>query len=264
MNAIFSQNTQTFEGRAQAKCNLSLAVTGKRGDLHTLDMILAPLPQFEDTATFCPLPNEGEYHISLVGAEATFDGFLQDRFAFFFENKLNAIAKYFHLSGEVYIKKGVPLGAGLGGSSCCVAATVKAVQNCLAAQGRAKNASVDFLLSLGSDVPAVYEGGLCRVTGVGENVNHMPKTKLPKLKVFIAEGGSDSAACYRLFDKLNAKYPSSPPPTTTQEALAVLRNDLSLAAETLNPNIKALRERLLSEGMKVVMSGSGSALIAFE
>lgn len=247
-----------FKGSAAAKCNLSLAVTGKRGPLHTLDMICVPLDNYVDEAEFTPSPRGGGPYIALESAIANFDGFSSPRFLSFFDKKLHDVALYFGVSGKLSLRLGVPLGAGLGGSSCCTVAAIKAIESYCASIGKNARIDVGFLLSLGSDVPAIYFGKACRVQGVGEVISPLDGEP-PEIEIFVAKGGSDSAACYALYDKLpHGETP--PPPASIDEAIKALRNDLTLPAETLNPNIRTLRERLQSEGKRVVMSGSGSAI----
>ncbi len=246
-----------FAASAPAKFNLSLAIVGKRGDMHDLDMITCPLEKMTDEALFCPCP---ENTIEIISA---FDGFDEARFLSFFAPKYAAILSRFGETGKISLSMGVPLGAGLGGSSAGMVATIKAIQKFRRSKGIDDDIDDGFLLSLGSDVPAMYMGGMLRVQGVGDKLTRIDG-EVPSVEVFIAEGGSSSADCYRLYDKMLAAgdIPSPPPPPETlKEALKQLRNDLSLPAEALNPNIRALRERLMSEGKRPVMSGSGSALV---
>ena len=127
------QNFSQFTARVAAKLNLSLAVTGKRGGLHTLDMIVCPYEKLWDEATF--LPQNSQYpskmpHIDLK-IESAYDGFVPELFENFFLKKLDVIAREFGASGTLVLKKNIPLGAGLGGSSSATVAAIKSVQKYL-------------------------------------------------------------------------------------------------------------------------------------
>lgn len=258
-----------FQARVPAKINLSLAVTGKRGDLHTLDMILCPWDALADVATFSPKNSQRsrnfeEPRLELSDVKAHFDGFDPARFEKFFAPKADAIAKYFGVNGYLSLDMGIPLGAGLGGSSAATVATIKAIQKCLASQSLSFGISDEFLLSLGSDAPYMYVGGVCRVQGVGDIVTPLPSSKLPKAELFIPEFGSDSAACYAMYDKLLEQGKisrDSVVPTCVEEAVRALRNDLTLPATTLCPEIGELLEKLSTDGKRAMMSGSGSACL---
>lgn len=109
----------------------------------------------------------------------------------------------------------------------------------------------------------MYKGGVCRVRGIGEDVEEMECDKKLCFDLIIAEGGADSGACYRRFDLLNPVIRSSNPPKNVQEAIDEARNDLIEASCIVNPRIKESMDKLRAQGYdKVYMSGSGSAVFA--
>lgn len=246
-----------FVGRAQAKVNLSLAIMGKRNGLHIVDMILAQCSLFEDVAVFEPANTKSvkiQYH-GYVG----FDG---ARFDAYFAPRINRLAKRLGISGRLTLTKGVPLGAGLGGSSSCIAAAKRAMDAYLKSIG--KFAALDnlFLCNLSSDLPAMLTDGVRRVTGVGENVIQLDEAA-PDFDVFIAEGSCDTAACYAKYDELG-KFDTSAPPESVKEALEARRNDLTAAACALEPNIAIAMEELEGKYRGLIMSGSGSAIVCLK
>ena len=106
----------------------------------------------------------------------------------------------------------------------------------------------EFLLSLGSDVPYMYEGGEARVTGCGESVERLPFVKRSVLLV-LPSGGADTAKAYALYD---------------QGVISPGDNHLFAAACRLCPETGRAAEALsLAGARRVVMSGSGSAVCAF-
>lgn len=252
-----------FVSSTPAKLNLSLAVTGKKDGLHRLDMIMYPYEKYEDRVEFYPVEGEVGFDVSIADG---FDGLDKDRFLAVENPKLQNIAKHFDVGGTLVICKGVPLGAGLGGSSATIACTVKAVAQYIESKEGNSRLDVDFLLSLGSDVPYMVKGGVCRVSGVGEVVERLSdKGKIDVCEI-IADGGSDSGACYKLFDQIHGEnFNLQNIPTSVDEALCALRNDLFEPACILNPRIKKAYDALKKQGFdKVLMSGSGSTVFAIK
>ncbi len=244
-----------------AKLNLSLAVTGKRGGMHTLDMIVYPYEKYADVVEFFPVDGKVGFDVFVKGG---FDGLDKERFSAFVCDKFEAIAKRLQVGGKIEIFKGVPLGAGLGGSSASIACVYKAAIEYLREKGRNMPLDVEFLLSLGSDVPYMVHGGVCRVSGVGEVIEELESEGKIEVCEIIAEGGSDSGKCYKLLDELcGEKFDGANISTTIAEAIEVARNDLFEPACILNPQIKTACEELKECGFdKIFMSGSGSAVFA--
>ena len=87
-------------------------------------------------------------------------------------------------------------------------------------------------------------------------------------EIVVADGGADSGACYKLYDELQKERGESQTetivPQTVKEALTVLRNDLFEASCKINPKIRIAYDDLKAKGFdKVVMTGSGSAVVVF-
>ena len=252
-----------FDAKTFAKLNLSLAVTGKRDNLHTLDMIMYPYEKYADRVSFYPVDGVDGFEINIVGG---FDGLDEKRFLNFAKDKLNAVAQEFSVGGKLEIFKGIPLGAGLGGSSATVACTVNAVKEYLLSKGQNTQLDTRFLLSLGSDVPYMIQGGACRVSDVGEILEPLSYEGRIDVEEIIAQGGSDSGKCYKTYDEIHeGDYDLQNVPASVNEALEVLRNDLFEPACALNPKIKSAYDELKSRGFdKVIMSGSGSTVFAIK
>lgn len=251
---------KTFTARVPAKLNLSLAITGKKDGLHTLDMIVCPYEKYEDVVSFCP--QEGEKSgVSNVFVDCDFDGFDEQRFINAVRQKLDTVARRAGVFGSIRIRKNIPLAAGMGGSSASIVGAVKAIEQYCASIGKNMPLDAGFLLSLGGDVPYMYKGGVCRVRGFGEVVDALDCTIENEFCDIVVEGGADSGACYKTFDELGKDYANLPIPTTVQEALCVCRNDLFEASCIVNPRIKERADELKKQGIdKVFMTGSGSGL----
>ena len=223
-----------------AKVNLSLAITGVKGALHTLDMETVAVDLY-DTVTY----NKTEKGGIAIDYTSTLIDFDKERFRPVVESAVDKfVAEYGDTDCHILIEKKVPLGAGIGGSSTAVVGVLKALEDL-------KNIRLDdrFLLTIGSDIPVVYRGGHNRVTGVGDVVEALEP--IFKHFVLLVNGGVDSKKAYRLYDEIGA------------ERFGNRRNDLEKAARAINPAVKEARETLENLGAKdVVMSGSGSAVVA--
>ena len=227
-----------------AKVNLSLAITGKRDGLHTLDMRVCTVSLFDGAEI---LAGEGDRFVF----RSVPDGFEQERFIPRIEDVYAKLQAAFGGSPRFALDKGIPSGAGLGGSSALAA--------CMARLWAAESGvmpSEDLLLSLGSDVPYMYRGGDARVTGVGERVQPLPFCEREVLILF-PEGEVDTASAYAEYDRMKA---AGELPERTGEFF----NDLFAPAVRLNARVGEAYDRLCAAGARnVVMTGSGSAVCAF-
>lgn len=253
-----------YVARVAAKINLSLAVTGKKDNMHELDMILCPVELY-DSAEF--VPSNSGVRISVRSTQVGFDEnlFLKGAGA-----KIMKAAAALGVEGDILIEKDIPVCAGLGGSSAAIAAAVNTMQEYCKCCGEKKRLDDGFLMSLGSDVPYMCRGGLCKVRGVGNIIEPIAYDKALWFAALIPNSGVDSGKAYAKYDELREMYPQlyvdeafTLPPRDVDEALFAQRNDLLESAEMLNPDVKNAKETLISAGAKIiVLSGSGSCVAA--
>lgn len=146
--------------KVYAKLNLSLNVYPRQGEFHHIDSVVTSVNVFDVVSV---LPSRGD------GVSVTCDADISPA-----QNSAyraaTAFQKIFGTGGcKIGIKKGIPMGAGLGGSSADAAAVVY----CLCALNRV---SLDdervhsLCAALGSDVNFMLRGGLARLTGKGDDV----------------------------------------------------------------------------------------------
>ncbi len=247
-----------YTATVPAKLNLSLAITGIKDGMHVLDMIMYPYEKLCDTVAFYPNNQKG---ITKLSVRCDFADFDEGRFISGIKDKVKRVLSHFDVGGEVVIDKKIPLGAGLGGSSASIVALIKALEKYCDVIGDLILLDTRFLLSLGSDVPYMYKGGICRVRGIGERVDEIKFDGRLNFEIKIAEGGADSGKCYKQYDVLNPTIPPSNPPQNVREALDEARNDLMEASCIVNPRIKQCMDEFKQMGFdKVYMSGSGSTV----
>ena len=155
---------------------------------------------------------------------------------------------------KMRIEKGIPEGAGLGGSSVDAGLAARAMQ----ALYNLPEIDPELLLSVGSDVPYFVQGGAKRVRGLGERIEEVV---LPRLYgvILVPDSGVDTGACYRLYDEIGGENGS------TEEFLKQAKRDirpfnaLQQAGERLNGKVSEGLRILKEAGFAACMTGSGSA-----
>lgn len=227
-----------------AKVNRSLAVTGRREGMHTLDMRVCSVSLYDKVSV---LPGEGDRFV--FGAVP--EGFERERFLPHLNEVYEKLRARFGGDLRFLIQKGIPSGAGLGGSSAAAAGMAR-----LFAAARGETPDARFLLTLGSDVPYMYTGGDARVTGTGECVEKLPHIPR-KVLIVLPRGRVDTAAAYALYDEMEARG-------ELRGRKGEFFNDLFAPAVRLCPEVGRAAEALSGCGAEgVVMTGSGSAVCAF-
>ncbi len=248
--------------RAFAKVNLSLNITGReQSGMHNLDSLMMSVDLF-DTVTVTPRA-DSEIRVKFIGAEIG-----EDNTAY---KAAKAVQNIVGGNGfDITVEKGIPIGAGLGGSSADGAAVLRALDVLYKLPER----GVDMrkvALSVGSDVPFMLTGGLARVRGLGDDLFFIEN----KLNLFIVGLMADSvstAAAYKKFDELypNGEYC----PTDTQKlcdllldgnsaAVAHFNNALYEPAVFFSPEIAKNAELLRSYGATVNLTGSGGMVLGY-
>ena len=227
-----------------AKVNLSLAVTGRRDGMHTLDMRVCSVSLGDGVRL-----SEGGARFSFTETPA---GFVPALYTPLLERAYALMHGEWGGEYSFTIAKCIPHLAGLGGSSAPVAGMAR-----LWAKARGVTPDPRFLLRLGSDVPYMFRGGDARVRGTGEEVEGLPFEEREVLIVTV-EGGVDTAKAYALYDGMCG-----------EERYAhgdgeLFFHDLFPAAVRLNPRVGDAVRALRALGVKdAVMTGSGSAVCAF-
>ncbi len=257
-----------FIRRAHAKLNLRLEVGERRGDLHSLVSVIAPLE----------LADELRFSRASDGFAVICDGLA-------IPERTNLVWRAAHELGvpppiAVALTKHIPLQAGLGGGSADAAATLLGVARILSDGGQNISSSVlhEAATRLGSDVPSALVPGLKIVAGVGERVTPYA-SKSPPWSIFLLKPrvGSDTARAYALLDEVHSARPIASEALDRVRAmcrafesrdfsnfLALLHNDFSAAIEQALPDVAAARKRLAEAGAAgTILCGSGSCVAGF-
>ena len=229
--------------------------------MHMLDSMMMSVDMF-DTVTVSPRADE-KIAVKFIGAEVG-----ENNTAYKAAAAVQAI-----IGGcgyDITVEKGIPIGAGLGGSSADGAAVLRALD----VLHRLPERGVDMrevALSVGSDVPFMLTGGLARVKGFGEDLFFI-ENKLQLFIVGLMASEVSTAAAYKKFDELHGDGTYCP---TDNDKLAGLLldgdgraighfgNALYEPAVCFSPEIKSNAEVLRSYGAAVNLTGSGGMVLGY-
>ena len=240
---------------ANAKINLTLAVTGKREDgYHTVDTLMQSVT-LADTVTVLPAKKtrvicsdgllSGEENIAFKAAKL------------FFEK--TAIKS----GATVRIKKRIPQAAGLGGGSADAAAVLVALDK-IYKTALSEEELCEMALALGADVPFFIKGGTVRAEGIGEKLS--PIKHLKNGYILLAKA-DNKPSTKEMYARLDSEKP--PLPDTESAINAIENNDINALGKALGNSFTCvwqknkLYKRLYdfnSEG--VSLSGSGPVWFA--
>lgn len=239
-----------------AKLNLTLDILGVENGFHTLKSLVAELDLCDTIVV--KKRKDKNIRLKIKGANLPTDE----------TNKAvvagNEFVKEFNTNGaDILIKKKIPIGGGLGGSSADIAGVLLALKELYAIER-----NVDELASkLGSDVNYMLSGGYAVMEGRGEKVSKVRSNMQLYLLLLPCKDGVSTKECYKEFDEQEKLYPQTTEigkkalkEESYENLLKALKNDLYLSAKTLLPIIE---ENLLALGKNnVLMTGSGSTTFA--
>lgn len=252
-----------LSGRACAKVNLFLRVTGQRADgYHELDSVFLPISLADEIRLEVRKADEPSVAVKCNVTEL---GRSQNNLA---ASAARSFMSEFDLVAEVLIDldKRIPVGAGLGGGSsdaatvlCMMAAAAKLVDDESASRLRR------IALSLGADVPFFLDPQPSRVTGIGERI--APLDGVPSIAIVIAAPPFEVSTA-AIFRELSPEGWSGPASDADLAAIVrgdisqeLLVNDLASVAITKFPEIRRLKGLLEDSGARAAqMSGSGGAV----
>ena len=242
------------EAFAPAKINLTLHVTGRRGDgYHLLDSLVA----FADVGDRITAQSADNLTLTVTGPHAAGlpDG--HDNLV------LRAAALFRTARGAALIlDKQLPVASGIGGGSADGAAALRALSSLWGLPLPASAA----VLSIGADVPACLDGRALRMTGIGDGL-HPLAHPLPAAALVLVNPGMaiSTAAVFAALDRHDRPSMPRDLPRLRDVAelaafLGMMRNDLEAVAQSLAPVIGQVKAALSAQqGCRIArMSGSGA------
>lgn len=229
--------------KVHAKINLTLEITGvnKRG-YHELDMLCCSVSPCDEVRVY----RAEKIKVIMDGAESG-----EENTAY------RAASLILGETGEalgVEIKKGIPVGAGMGGSSADASAVFFAAVKLGIID---EEAAFRLCVKVGSDVAYMMKGGYCRLRGEGERITPLGEIDF-SLAVVQKETGASTKDVYAGYDAA---------PRKGLGVDAVLRgeryyNVLERSAVEKCPSIYEVKDRLVRLYGNATMTGSGSAVFA--
>lgn len=249
--------------KAPAKINLALDTLYKREDnYHEVEMIMTTV-DLADYITVTPLEKN---EVRIKSNEFTMP--LNEKNLAYQAAKL--FKEHFHIDKgvEIYIRKRIPVAAGLAGGSSNAAATLKALRELWQV-----DCTIDELAELGeklgSDVPFCVYGGTALATGRGEKIKSIPSP--PKCWVILIKPriGVSTREIYEALDAKNVEH------LDIEGMLKCIHeNDYKGICDRLGnslepvtferyPVVKEIKNKLIQFGADaVLMSGSGPTVFA--
>lgn len=250
--------------KAYAKVNLSLDVVAKREDgYHLLKMIMQTIDLYD--------------LINIKKAQKGINISCNKHYVPTDEKNLVYkaadlfIKNYDIKSGvDIYIKKNIPVSAGLAGGSTDAAATLKIMRNIYRPDVNDEKL-MELGLNIGADVPYCILGGTALCEGIGEKITKLNDFKNHILVVVKPPFGVSTKEVYQ---NLNV-YKIKRHPDTDLLLSAVEKDNLNILAEnmknvlenvTLNKHVilRHIKKEMLNMGaIGTLMSGSGPTVFAF-
>ncbi len=249
--------------RAFAKVNYALEVRGMRGDGHHE---ISTVMQSISLADEVEIERAGEGFELTVEPEGAEVGATEENTIYKAQKVLEQYSGL-KLPVKVRLRKGIPVGAGLGGGSADAAVTLVGLNELFKLD--LSDAELRELgLKIGADVPFCLSGGTALGEGIGDVLSSLPEPPPHHLTVAKPVAGANTAQIYRVYDEQPKRGNLSVAPVVDAlsagdlNALAkALGNDLAPVTRGLVLEVRVLEEELLrADALGAGMSGSGTAV----
>jgi len=249
--------------KAPAKINLTLDTLYKRDDnFHEVEMIMTMV----DLADYVTVRELREDKIVIKSNE--FGIPLNEKNLAFQAAKL--FKRHFKINRgvEIFIKKRIPVAAGLAGGSSNAAATLKALRTLWQVDCTLEELA-ELGAILGSDIPFCVIGGTALATGRGERIQPIPSP--PKCWVILIKPriGVSTKVVYEALDASKAHHPDTKAMLAAIESknypeiCQLLGNSLEEVTFSKYPMVAEIKNKLIQFGADAaLMSGSGPTVFA--
>jgi 4-diphosphocytidyl-2-C-methyl-D-erythritol kinase len=247
---------EPVEAKVNAKINIGLQIVRKRNDgYHDLQTVFYPTDFFTDTLRISP-----------ANAEILFKMESKENLGNPCDNlcikAFRLLQNDFGISNvEIFLSKGIPSGAGLGGGSADAAFTLKMLCDIFQLPV-SKEKMVEYALQLGSDVPFFLMNKPVYATGRGEAITPIGldlsqyRLKIVKPDIHI----STKEAYAGVTPHETEVYLPDVLQHDVAQWKGVVVNDFEESLFVKIPELQQIKEDLYQEGaLYVSMSGSGSA-----
>ena len=249
--------------KAYGKVNLTLEVLGLREDgYHELRSVMAKVDIFDELTLEA---REGG-RVMLTGSRP--DLAYDDRNLIMKAASLLREKTGCRKGADLYIKKGIPMEAGMAGGSADAAAALLGL-NRLWELGMSLEDLFPLAATLGSDVPFCLQDHCVLAEGRGERLTVLPAP--PPLDILIVKPdfGSSTPLVFKEWDRLN-KVVNGEASRILMKALAegrdirpYLNNELEEASRSLAPEVGEILDEMRHYGSYAILSGSGPTCLYF-
>ena len=248
--------------KCYAKINLTLAVSPPEGGYHPIDSIVTSVDMYD---WVCAKRRGGGITLETYGMGSEYIP-TESNNAY---KAAVAFCNRFGVDGaHLVVRKNIPIGAGLGGSSADAAGALNALCKLYGVKDRA---AVKILADgLGSDVKYMLDGGFAHMRGRGEVISPFESGLKLYMLLLVPRVSVSTSTCYRTFDEEGGE--NCPPGEGARIALqggnlyalsAFMKNDLAPSAKKLAAEVNDCYAELESFCPAAVnMTGSGSGVYA--
>lgn len=241
---------------AYAKINIRLNVLGRNEkNYHNLSMVNAKISLADEIEIIEATKNKVSYSVEELNR-------LENNLCL---NVLNEMVSNFNIKKRyhIYIKKNIPMGAGLGGGSSDVACIINAI-NDLHSLNLSLDDKIKIGLKYGADVPYCLIDDVALVEGIGEKItllNVCFKERVVVVYPNIFVSTKDVFSKVKKYS-LNNEKAEVETYIKNKDYKNLLINDLENPSFELNHRLKEIKDNLSKVG-NTVMSGSGSSMLVF-
>jgi len=245
-----------------AKINIGLRVLRRRADgYHDIETIFHEVKLFDEIEI--EISDKVEFETDSTEIPTGGDNLCLKAVRIFFESF------GIHSGVKIYLRKRIPVGAGLGGGSSNSATVLKGL-NILFETGADEDLLCELGSLIGSDVPFFIKGGTAYATGRGEilepiqiEVPYKIVIVYPKIRIQTAwayqnlnlEDHGNEESLKKIFVQ-NINKP--------EKLRELVKNDFEKLVFSYHPEVGAVKSKLYDLGSVFsLMSGSGSAVFGF-
>ena len=247
---------EPVDARVNAKINIGLQIVRKRPDgYHDLQTVFYPTDFFTDFLRISPSDQEIVFKMESREDLGSTDNNLCVK-------AFRLLQKDFGISHvEIFLRKGIPSGAGLGGGSADAAFTLKMLCDIFQLPVTEEK-MIEYALQLGSDVPFFLYNKPMYATGRGEVMIPIDLDLSPyRLKIVKPNIHISTKEAYASVTPHESEVFL---PQVLQQDVRIWKevvvNDFESSLFEIIPELKSVKEELYREGaLYASMSGSGSA-----
>ncbi len=237
--------------KVRAKINPFLSIKDSENGYHNLDTVFVSISEYDEiyacksdiTRVFI----DGEERVNSNAYKAT------------------VLMKEIGASdAEIFIRRGITSGGGLGSSSADAAGVIRAL-NALFDLQHSDETLMKVGKMIGSDVPYMLTGGWARLRGSGTELEFFDAPTGEELLLAVKDS-VNTGECFRLFDETPLPYKSADAFVERVKSsgllgsVDVLHNALTPSAVILNPEIERALNIMKESGINASMTGSGATV----